>query len=133
MRCTATVTPARRRAQPAFTEVRPPTYRPDPRSPHQLTGHPQEVIMRSHRRLRTAALGLAACAALAAPTGALAEPGADYPQPSTPKIVGDTPADYPGMARPPKATPLTQRPPLPPKRATSTGPPPPSARQPPAC
>jgi hypothetical protein len=43
------------------------------------------------RRLRTAVLALAACAALAAP--AAAEPGSDYPQPSTTKI-GDTPADF---------------------------------------
>jgi hypothetical protein len=61
--------------------------------------------MKPHRRrhrLRAAALGLAACAALAAPAGALAEPGADYPQLSTAKI-GDTPADYPGASRAPVA------------------------------
>jgi hypothetical protein len=52
------------------------------------------------RRLRAAALGLAACAALAAP--AAAEPGAYYPQPSTAKI-GDTPADYAGMPGAPVA------------------------------
>ena len=68
------------------------------------------------RRLRAATLGLAACAAcaaLAAP--AVAEPGADYPQPSSVKIgdtpadfarpvapapkIGDTPADHPGASR----------------------------------
>jgi hypothetical protein len=54
------------------------------------------------RRLRDAALGLLACAALAAPAGALAEPGADYPQPSSANI-GDTPADYPGASRAPVA------------------------------
>ena len=46
---------------------------------------------RRHRRIRALALVLAACTALAAP--AAAEPGADYPQPSTAKI-GDTPADF---------------------------------------
>jgi hypothetical protein len=75
--------------------------------------------MKSHRRtirrLRAATLGLAACAALAAP--AAAEPGADYPQPSSVKIgdtpadfarpvapapkTGDTPADHPGASRAP--------------------------------
>ena len=45
---------------------------------------------------RTMLLTLVACAALAAP--AAAEPGSDYPQPSTAKI-GDTPADYPGASR----------------------------------
>jgi hypothetical protein len=75
--------------------------------------------MKSHRcvtgRLRAATLGLAACAALAAP--AAAEPGADYPQPSSVKIgdtpadfarpvapvpkIGDTPADHPGASRAP--------------------------------
>ena len=64
------------------------------------------------RRVRTAALAVAACAALATP--ALAEPGSDYPQPSLVKIGdtpadfaqpvaaaprGDTPADYPGASR----------------------------------
>jgi hypothetical protein len=60
--------------------------------------------MKPHRRrrLRAASLGLLSCAALAAPAGALAEPGADYPQPSTAKI-GDTPADYPGASRAPVA------------------------------
>jgi hypothetical protein len=54
---------------------------------------PQEVAMRfrHHHRLATAALALAACAALAAPVAA--EPGSDYPQPSAAKI-GDTPADF---------------------------------------
>jgi hypothetical protein len=46
---------------------------------------------RRHRHIRALILGLAACTALAAP--AAAEPGADYPQPSTAKI-GDTPADF---------------------------------------
>ena len=46
---------------------------------------------RRHRRIRALILGLAACTALAAP--AAAEPGADYPQPSSAKI-GDTPADF---------------------------------------
>ena len=49
------------------------------------------------RRWRTGALALATCAALAAP--AAAEPGADYPVPTAPKI-GDTPADFPGMPDP---------------------------------
>jgi hypothetical protein len=71
--------------------------------------------MQSHRRRRrrigALILALAACAAVAAP--AAAEPGADYPQPSSAKIgdtpadfaqpiapapkSGDTPSDYPGM------------------------------------
>lgn len=55
---------------------------------------------RRRRRLRAAALGLLACAALAAP--AAAEPGADYPQPPTART-GDTPADYPGASRAPAA------------------------------
>jgi hypothetical protein len=75
--------------------------------------------MKSRRRivrhLRAAMLGLAAFAALATP--AAAEPGADYPQPSTAKIgdtpadfarpvasrpkLGDTPADHPGASRAP--------------------------------
>ena len=46
---------------------------------------------RRHRHIRALILGLATCAALAAP--AAAEPGADYPQPSSAKI-GDTPADF---------------------------------------
>ena len=46
---------------------------------------------RRHRRIRALILGLAACAALAAPVAA--EPGADYPPPSSAKI-GDTPADF---------------------------------------
>jgi hypothetical protein len=70
---------------------------------------------RTIRRLRAATLGLAACAALAAP--AAAEPGADYPRPSSVKIgdtpadfarpvapapkTGDTPADHPGASRAP--------------------------------
>jgi hypothetical protein len=79
--------------------------------------------MRSHhhrrrRRIRALVLGFAACAALAAP--AAAEPGADYPQPSSAKIgdtpadfaqpvaptpkVGDTPADHPGASRAPEYT-----------------------------
>ena len=68
------------------------------------------------RRLRALTLGLAACAALAAP--AAAEPGADYPLPSSVKIgdtpadfarpvapapkIGDTPADHPGATRAPE-------------------------------
>jgi hypothetical protein len=67
------------------------------------------------RRLRAATLGLAAFAALAAL--AAAEPGTDYPQPSSVKIgdtpadfarpvapapkLGDTPADHPGASRAP--------------------------------
>ena len=50
--------------------------------------------MKSHRRrgpIGALILALVACTALAAP--AAAEPGADYPQPSTAKI-GDTPADF---------------------------------------
>jgi hypothetical protein len=66
---------------------------------------------RRHRHIRALILALAACTALAAP--AAAEPGADYPQPSSARIgdtpadfaqpvvptpkAGDTPADYPGM------------------------------------
>jgi hypothetical protein len=55
---------------------------------------PEEVTIKRRpysRRLRAAVLALASCAALAAP--AAAEPGSDYPQPSTAKI-GDTPADF---------------------------------------
>jgi hypothetical protein len=57
------------------------------------------------RRLRTAALALAACASLAAP--AAAEPGSDYPQPFRMKI-GDTPADFAqaGAAAPRGDTPV---------------------------
>ncbi len=50
--------------------------------------------MKSHRRrgpVGALIVTLIACAALAAP--AVAEPGSDYPQPSTAKI-GDTPADF---------------------------------------
>jgi hypothetical protein len=48
---------------------------------------------RRHRRIRALILGLAACAAVAAP--AAAEPGADYPQPASASTkVGDTPADF---------------------------------------
>jgi hypothetical protein len=46
---------------------------------------------------RSVLLSLVACAALAAP--AAAEPGSDYPQPSTAKI-GDTPADFAQPAPP---------------------------------
>ena len=49
------------------------------------------MTFRPTRTCRTAILTLAACAALAAP--AVAEPGSEYPQPSTAKI-GDTPADF---------------------------------------
>jgi hypothetical protein len=49
----------------------------------------------TRKRLRAAALALLACAALAAP--ATAEQGASHPQRSSPVIVGDDPADYPGM------------------------------------
>ena len=66
--------------------------------------------MKSHRRrsrhIRALIFALAACAALAAP--AAAEPGADYPQPTSAKI-GDTPADFAQSVAPaPKAgdTPL---------------------------
>jgi hypothetical protein len=57
---------------------------------------------RRRRRLRAAALGLLACAALAAPAVALADTPADYPgMPGAPVApvpkTGDTPADYPGM------------------------------------
>jgi hypothetical protein len=58
------------------------------------TDHPEEVTMKSHRcrgHVRALILTLVTCAALAAP--AAAEPGADYPQPSSTKI-GDTPADF---------------------------------------
>jgi hypothetical protein len=47
---------------------------------------------RRRRHIRALILGLAACAALAAP--AAAEPGADYPQPSSSAKIGDTPADF---------------------------------------
>ena len=61
--------------------------------------------MKSHsriiRRLRALTLGLAACAALAAP--AAAEPGADYPQAAPAPKSGDTPADYPGTPDAPGA------------------------------
>jgi hypothetical protein len=61
--------------------------------------------MKRHRRRhhrRAAALALLACAALAAPAGALADTPADYPgMPGAPAApapkIGDTPADYPGM------------------------------------
>jgi hypothetical protein len=70
--------------------------------------------MKSHRRrrrIRALILALAACTALAAP--AAAEPGADYPQPSSAKI-GDTPADFAQPVAPtPKAPPLSE--------ATDTG------------
>jgi hypothetical protein len=56
---------------------------------------------RSIDRLLVAVLGLLACVALAAP--AAAERGADHPQPSSPKIVGDTPAGYPGASGAPVA------------------------------
>ena len=54
---------------------------------------------RTIRRLRAATLGLAACAALAAP--AVADPpAANYPQASWAHKIGDTPADYPGASVP---------------------------------
>jgi len=76
--------------------------------------------MKSRRQiihaLRVATVALAACVALAAT--AAAEPGADYPQPSSVKIgdtpvdfghavastprIGDTPADHPGASRAPQ-------------------------------
>ena len=76
--------------------------------------------MKSRRQiihaLRVATVALAACVALAAT--AAAEPGADYPQPSSAKIgdtpadfahavastprIGDTPADHPGASRAPQ-------------------------------
>jgi hypothetical protein len=72
--------------------------------------------MKSHRRiirrLRALALALVTCTALAAP--AAAEPGADYPQPSTAKI-GDTPADFGKTVVPPPPPP----PPL--SEASDTG------------
>ena len=55
-----------------------------------------QFVSHTHR-LVTAALALAACAALAAPVAA--EPGSDYPQPSGAKI-GDTPADFAQPAAP---------------------------------
>jgi hypothetical protein len=54
---------------------------------------------RRYRHIRALLLAFAACTALAGP--AAAEPGADYPQPSSAKI-GDTPADF---ARPLAPTP----------------------------
>ena len=62
--------------------------------------------MKSHRRiirrLRALALGLAACAALAAPVGALAQPAHDPATAAPQATIGDTPADYPGVSRAPK-------------------------------
>jgi hypothetical protein len=76
---------------------------------------------RRYRHIRPLVLALVACAAVAAP--AAAEPGADYPQPSSAKIgdtpadfaqavapapkAGDTPVDYPGASRAPEYTPPT--------------------------
>jgi hypothetical protein len=76
---------------------------------------------RRHRHIRLLILALVACAAVAAP--AAAEPGAEYPQPSSAKIgdtpadfaqpaspapkAGDTPADHPGASRAPDYTPPT--------------------------
>ena len=55
---------------------------------------------RRSRSVRTAAGAFAMCAALAASaTPAMAEPGADYPPPTTTKI-GDTPADFPQPVAP---------------------------------
>src|SRR3954469_14019348 len=66
-----------RGAQPAFTALRPPAYRPVGSCWHQLPGDPQEVTMRSHRlivrRLRRLVLGLTALALLV-PVGATAVP-----------------------------------------------------------
>jgi hypothetical protein len=60
---------------------------------------------RTIRRLRALALAFAACVTLAAP--AAAEPGADYPQPSSTKI-GDTPADFPGTPGAPESSPVSR-------------------------
>jgi hypothetical protein len=64
--------------------------------------------MKSHRRmtrrLRTLALVLTACTALAAP--AAAEPGNDYPPPASDKT-GDTPGDF-GKSVAPPAPPLDE-------------------------
>jgi hypothetical protein len=58
---------------------------------------------RRRRRLRGAALGLAACGAFAAPAAA-DPPAANYSQaPWAHKIGGDTVADYPGVAQAPVA------------------------------
>jgi hypothetical protein len=57
---------------------------------------------RHHHRLRAAALGLAACAALAAPVAA-DPPAANYPQAPWAHKIGGTPADYPGAGRAPIA------------------------------
>jgi hypothetical protein len=54
-------------------------------------------LHRRRRRVRAAALGLAACAALAAPAGALAQPVHDPVTPTPQVNIADTPADYPGM------------------------------------
>jgi hypothetical protein len=58
---------------------------------------------RRRRRLRAAALGLLACAALAAPAGAPAQPAHDPVTPGPQAKIGDTPADYPGASRAPVA------------------------------
>jgi hypothetical protein len=55
---------------------------------------------RRRRRLRAAALGFLACAALAAPAAA-DPPGANYPRAAPAPKIGDTPADYPGASRAP--------------------------------
>jgi hypothetical protein len=59
--------------------------------------------MKPHRRrLRVAALGLAACAALAAPAAA-DPPATNYPQAPWTHKIGDAPAAYPGASRAPVA------------------------------
>jgi hypothetical protein len=66
--------------------------------------------MKSHRRrwIRALVLGLAACAALAAPAGAQSAGDTSGPNPGTQATpttkIGDTPADYPGT----EATPTTK-------------------------
>jgi hypothetical protein len=55
----------------------------------------------NRHRLRTAAIGLLACGALAAPAAA-DPPSASYAQPSSVRI-GDTPADFPGADSAPVA------------------------------
>jgi hypothetical protein len=80
----------------------------------------EENVMRFHRRRRTrrvAALALVACAALAAPAGAvpndhqqpastrIGDTPADFARPLAPAPVsGDTPVDHPGASRAPGNT-----------------------------
>jgi hypothetical protein len=94
--------PAIPRLDRGFTaRVQPP--------PDDSTDHPEEVTMKSHRcrRIRALVLGLAACAAVAAPAGAQSAgdtPANSRSQATPTTKIGDTPADYPGT----EATPTTK-------------------------